>query len=605
MAAAAVLVMITSVVMGFLGTVLLRGYLCGQADSQLLGFASVISRESAPPKFQHEGPAQLPSLFLIEGISANGPPQVLRGSVPGVPPPQLPAARVYGSARPFTAAAAGDPGHSWRVLVKQLPGGGHVVIAYNLDSLNSTVTRLEIADAAAGAAALLLLAALVFPLVRVSLAPLTRIETAAEAIAAGDLSRRIDHAPADTEVGRLAAVLNTMLGRIEAAYRAREEGEARARHSEERMRQFVADASHELRTPLTSVRGLAEFSLQQGETATRADLARMMALIHQEAIRMGLLVEDLLFLARLDEDRPLDRRPVDLSSAAAEAVQVARASQHSHPIALLAGPEPVIVSADSARLRQVIDNLISNAVRHTPPGTAVTVTVDAIPGHGQLLVTDNGPGMTAEQASRIFERFYRTDPARTRARGGTGLGLSIAAALVNAHRGTITVSTQPGHGATFRVRLPLTAASGLSAERTHRACSGRRRTTCSSGKPEGMLRVSSGRPETPLEFADSWISPRPITELKPINSFSQGPESRLRSQGKESSHEHPYPPAQAAAGRDEEAGAEAAPPAEAPVAHHGADLVIRGVKRAGGRAGPPAPRRESNAGTGGRSGRAR
>jgi two-component system OmpR family sensor kinase len=464
MAAAAVLAMITSVVMGFLGTALLRGYLSGQADSQLLGFASGISRESAPPKFQHDGPAQLPSLFLVEGISTNGQAQVLRGSVAGVPPPQLPAARLYGSARLFTAVAAGDPGHSWRVLVKPLADGSHVVIAYNLDSLNSTVTRLEIADAAAGAVAILLLAALVFPLVRVSLAPLTRIEAAARAIAAGDLSRRMDHAPTDTEVGRLATVLNIMLGRIEAAYRAREEGEARARHSEDRMRQFVADASHELRTPLTSVRGLAEFSLQQGETATRADLARMMALIHQEAIRMGLLVEDLLFLARLDEDRPLDRRPVDLSSVAAEAVQVARAAQHSHPIALLAGPEPVIVSADSARLRQVIDNLISNAVRHTPPGTGVTVTVDAVPGHGQLLVTDNGPGMTAEQASRVFERFYRTDPARTRARGGTGLGLSIAAALVNAHRGTITVSTQPGHGATFRVWLPLVTASGLLAD---------------------------------------------------------------------------------------------------------------------------------------------
>jgi two-component system OmpR family sensor kinase len=464
MVAAAVLVMITSAVMGLLGTALLRGYLSGRADSQLLSFASGISHESAPPKFQHDGPAQLPSPFLIEGISAYGQVQVLGGSVPGVSPPQLSAAELHGSGRPFTAVAAGAPGHSWRVLVRPLTGGGYAVIAYSLDTLNSTVTRLEVADAAAGAIAILVLAALVLPLVRVSLAPLTRIEAAAEAIAAGDLSRRIDRAPADTEVGRLAAVLNTMLGRIEAAYRAREEGETRARDSEDRMRQFVADASHELRTPLTSVRGLAEFSLQQGEAASRAELVRRMALIQQEAIRMGLLVEDLLLLARLDEDRPLDRRPVDLSSVAAEAVQVARAAQHSHPIALLAGPEPVIVSADSARLRQIIDNLISNAVRHTPPGTAVTVTVDAVPGHGQLLVTDNGPGMTAEQASRVFERFYRTDYARTRTRGGTGLGLSIAASLVEAHRGTITVGTRPGHGATFRVRLPLMTASGISAD---------------------------------------------------------------------------------------------------------------------------------------------
>jgi two-component system OmpR family sensor kinase len=179
---------------------------------------------------------------------------------------------------------------------------------------------------------------------------------------------------------------------------------------------------------------------------------------------MGLLVEDLLLLAQLDEDRPLDRQPVDLSSIAAEAVQVARSLPRGHTLTLLASPDPVIVSADSGRLRQIIDNLISNAFQHTPAGTTVTITVDVIPGHGQLLVTDNGPGMTTEQASRVFERFYRTDHARSRARGGTGLGLSIAAALVDAHGGTITVDTRPGHGAAFRVRLPLATASSASAE---------------------------------------------------------------------------------------------------------------------------------------------
>jgi two-component system OmpR family sensor kinase len=467
MVAAAMLVTVTSVVMGALGTTVLRGYLFDRADTQLLTFASVVSRVTGrpPPKLVRGGPAQLPSLFLVEGISAGGQVQVLRGSVRGVSPPKLSAARLHGPAtRPFTTVAAGDPGHSWRVLVRPLANGRHVVIAYSLDALNSTVTRLEIADAAAGAVAIVLLAAIGLPLVRVSLAPLAWIEDAAGAIAAGDLSRRIDRAAADTEVGRLATVLNTMLGRIEAAYRAREEGEARARDSEDRMRRFVADASHELRTPLTSVRGLAEFSLQQGETASRAELTRLTARIQQEATRMGLLVEDLLLLAQLDEDRPLDRQPVDLSSIAAEAVQVARSLPRGHTLTLLASPDPVIVSADSGRLRQIIDNLISNAFQHTPAGTTVTITVDVIPGHGQLLVTDNGPGMTTEQASRVFERFYRTDHARSRARGGTGLGLSIAAALVDAHRGTITVDTRPGHGAAFRVRLPLATASSASAE---------------------------------------------------------------------------------------------------------------------------------------------
>jgi signal transduction histidine kinase len=466
MVAAAVLVTVTSAVMGALGTTMLRGYLFDRADTQLLTFASVISRVAGrpAPKFVAGGPAQLPSLFLVERISAGGQVQVLRGSVRGVSPPKLPAARLHGPPRPFTAVAAGDPGHSWRVLVRPLANGRHVVIAYSLDALNSTVTRLEIADAAAGVVAIVLLAAIGLPLVRVSLAPLGRIEDAAEAIAAGDLSRRVDRAATDTEVGRLATVLNTMLGRIEAAYRAREEGEARARDSEDRMRRFVADASHELRTPLTSVRGLAEFSLQQGETASHAELIRLMTRIQQEATRMGLLVEDLLLLAQLDEDRPLDRQPVDLSSIAAEAVQVARSLPSGHPVTLLASPDPVIVSADSGRLRQVIDNLISNAFQHTPAGTTVTIAVDAVPGHGQLLVTDDGPGMTAEQASRVFERFYRIDDARSRARGGTGLGLSIAAALVGAHRGTITVDTRPGHGAAFRVWLPLATASSASAD---------------------------------------------------------------------------------------------------------------------------------------------
>jgi two-component system OmpR family sensor kinase len=378
-----------------------------------------------------------------------------------VPPPELSTQRLHGPASPFTASAAHDPGHSWRVLVRPLPAGRHAVTALSLDDVNSTVSELEIADAIAGAAAIVLLAAVGLPLVRASLAPLARIERTAEAIAAGDLSRRVAHPRENTEVGRLAATLNVMLSRIEAAYRAREEGETHARDSEERMRRFVADASHELRTPLTSVKGLAEFCLQQGDTASRAEVTRLVANIQAEAARMGRLVDDLLLLAQFDEDRPLDRQPVDLSSVAAEAVRTARTVQPGRPLILLAGPDPVVVYADDARLRQVIDNLVSNAMQHTPAGSPVTVAVEAISGHGQLAVIDAGPGLTAEQASHVFERFYRTDRARSRARGGAGLGLSIVAALVAAHRGTITVDTAPGCGAAFHVRLPL--ASGNSA----------------------------------------------------------------------------------------------------------------------------------------------
>jgi two-component system OmpR family sensor kinase len=472
MAAAAALVIVSSAVMGAVGTALLRSYLFSRVDTQLLAFAGGGGPgpgrghlPARPPGARAPaGAPDLPSLFLIEQVAANGRVDRISGSVHGVRPPQIPAALLRassGGSGPFTAAAVGDSGHSWRVLVRPVGSGRHVVIAYSLDALNSTVARLEAADAAAGAVALLILAGIGLPLIRVSLKPLARIEDTAEAIAAGDLSRRIYRPAIGTEVGRLAGALNTMLGRIEAAYRARAEGEARARDSEDRMRRFVADASHELRTPLTSVRGLAEFCLQQGDAASREEMTRLMRRIQQEAARMGLLVEDLLLLAQFDEDRPLDRQPVDLSSIAAEAVLAATAVPHGHALTLRAAPDPVIVFADAARLRQVIDNLLGNAFRHTPPGTQVTVTVDRTPGYGQLTVADDGPGLTAGQASRVFERFYRADGARSRARGGTGLGLSIAAALVDAHGGTITVDPRPpGHGAAFRVRIPLAAVPG-------------------------------------------------------------------------------------------------------------------------------------------------
>jgi two-component system OmpR family sensor kinase len=289
--------------------------------------------------------------------------------------------------------------------------------------------------------------------VRASLRPLRGIESTAAAIAGGDLSRRIDHAPGNTEVGRLADALDTMLASIEAAYLARAEGEARALQSQERMRRFVADASHELRTPLTSMRGLAEYGLQQGDGAAPEELLRLMGLIVGEAGRMGALVDDLLLLARFDAGRALERGPVDLASIAAEAVQQARIVAAGRPITLEAA-EPVIVHADAGRLRQIIDNLIGNAIQHTPPGTPVAVSVSSEPGSGRLTVADSGPGMTREQASHVFERFYRTDGARTRARGGTGLGLAIAASLAAAHGGELTVDTEPGRGAAFHLRLP-------------------------------------------------------------------------------------------------------------------------------------------------------
>jgi two-component system OmpR family sensor kinase len=434
----------------------LRSYLLSRSDSQLRNFATVASRIVQRQQLQPAGSGRsqtLPTQYLVEVVSAGGKISMAGGPLGAADGPQLSAAQLSDTGTPFTAPAAGGSAGSWRVLVQPLAGGGHLVIGYSLGDLNSTVTRLEIADALAGGAAIVLLAGLGLPLVRASLAPLKRIESTAAAIASGDLSRRMDHPAANTEVGRLAEALDVMLASIEAAYLARADGEARALGSEERMRRFVADASHELRTPLTSVRGLAEYGLQLGQAADQEELLRLMGLVAREAGRLGRLVDDLVLLARFDAGRPLDRRPVDLASIAAEAVQQARLVAPGRPITLEAA-EPVIVDGDAERLRQIIDNLIGNAIQHTSPGSPVTVTVTSEPGSGRLTVADRGPGMTPEQASRVFERFYRTDDARTRASGGAGLGLAIAASLAAAHDGELTVETQPGRGAAFCLRLP-------------------------------------------------------------------------------------------------------------------------------------------------------
>ena len=310
------------------------------------------------------------------------------------------------------------------------------------------------------------------------------IERTAARIASGDLTQRVpdpeshpDDPPA-TELGRLSRALNAMLAQIESAFIARAHSEAEAKHaaeaaqisesravrSEAKMRQFVADASHELRTPLTTIRGFAEL-YRQGAVKDPDDVAKLVRRIEDEAARMGLLVEDLLLLARLDQQRPLARQPIDLLSLAADAVHDARLLAPARTIDLSVQPGAAfLVIGDEPRLRQVIGNLMSNALTHTPDGTPIEVSIGSgtldprlpdSPPAVTLDVTDHGPGMTPEQANRVFERFYRTDQARTRATGGSGLGLAIVNALVSAHGGVASVRTAPGKGATFRIALPL------------------------------------------------------------------------------------------------------------------------------------------------------
>jgi two-component system OmpR family sensor kinase len=283
------------------------------------------------------------------------------------------------------------------------------------------------------------------------------MEHTAQAIAAGDLSRRVPEADPGTEVGRLGNALNGMLSQIETAFRAQAESEATARESEGRMRRFIADASHELRTPLSVIRGFAEY-YRQRDDVERAELDRLIGRVEDEAVRMGVLVDDLLLLARLDQQRPLARRPVDLLALAADAVQDARVVDGDREITLsVRSDSAFIVTGDEVRLRQVIGNLVNNALRHTPAGSPVEVIVRSgrlgDSAAAVLEVADHGPGLPPEHAERVVERFYRADPAR--GRGGTGLGLAIVAGLVEAHGGTVGVESEAGKGATFRVVLPL------------------------------------------------------------------------------------------------------------------------------------------------------
>jgi two-component system OmpR family sensor kinase len=322
---------------------------------------------------------------------------------------------------------------------------GTLIVAIPLTDLEQTLGRLRLIEGIVSAAVLLGLGFLSWGLVRRGLRPLEQIGTTAGAIAAGDLKQRVPNEDPHTEIGRLAIALNAMLAQIEAAFEER-------RESEERLRRFVADASHELRTPLTSIRGYAEL-FRRGADARPEDLTKSMSRIEAEASRMGVMVDDLLLLARLDQGRPLERQPLDVARLVTEAVDSARAVEPDRPIALDVEGESSI-EGDEGRLRQVMDNLLGNSRVHTAPGTPVRVAVWRDRAVVVIHVGDDGPGLPPDVAPRVFERFYRGDPARSRQTGGVGLGLSIVAAIVEAHGGTVSAASPQGSGATFEVRLP-------------------------------------------------------------------------------------------------------------------------------------------------------
>jgi signal transduction histidine kinase len=553
---AAVLALVTAAlaVISIAGIGFLRGYLLNQADQNLETEARFGRIPLVVEAFLVNGPSNSVSgSFSVQWLPDHGRAQQVVGesrfaqfgqSATMVPAPAVTHESPWlgdqplQRSRPVTVRSWTGQ-QRWRVVSSPLtftmPSGqverGTVILGLDVTSVYRTLGELTLIDLLVSCALLVVLAAVGVTVIRRSLRPLTDIERTAEAIAAGDLGRRVPERDPRTEVGRLGRSLNVMLAHIEAAFRARLASEEAARRSEEaarrsaqdasrsedRMRQFVADASHELRTPLTAIRGFAEYYRQRGgvatpaadghpaeataepETAsdleavvpaglpdgplTMAELDRLIERVEGEAVRMGVLVDDMLQLARLDQQRSLDFATVDLLAIAADALHDARVIAPKRAINLTVGTtEAPLVTGDEVGLRQVVGNLMSNAMTHTPDGTPIEITITSgamsnghkpggfparsaggsannSPGTTEptviLEVTDYGPGLTKEQQEHVFERFYRTDRARTRTAGGTGLGLAIVAAMVNAHHGRVWVNSVPGQGATFGFALPL------------------------------------------------------------------------------------------------------------------------------------------------------
>ncbi|MEU4694685.1 HAMP domain-containing sensor histidine kinase [Actinoplanes sp. NPDC023714] len=463
----ALLSAIALVVANAAGVLLIRSYLQDRIDEQLIGISRPMSEMS--PGFVPRlggrfriGADQVTYVYQADGTLDPARSSTVSADRPAIESLTRVAARV---GAPYTVDAS--EGAAWRMIAVAIGDtGGYAVIGTSLSEVEQTTERLLLIDAGVMVLVLSLLGAGAAFVVRLGLRPLTAMESVAADISAGSLSGRVPDTDPHTEPGRLGLALNAMLTRIEAEVDART-------HSEQRLRQFVADASHELRTPLTSIRGFAEL-YRRGGASSRGELDETMARIEGEAGRMGVLVEDLLMLARLDRKRTLEIRRVDLLEIAADTIRDGHARQPDRSIVLADAFEPATVLGDEHGLRQVATNLVANALSHTPVGTTVTVRVGYFtknPDKGVvrsgpvtlgsdvpkavLEVSDDGPGISSEHAQRVFERLYRADPSRSRSNGGgSGLGLAIVAAIVHGHGGWVELGESPSGGACFRVILP-------------------------------------------------------------------------------------------------------------------------------------------------------
>ena len=435
----------------------LSSYLLDRTDSTLDQTAQTLRRPGPGGGIRSAPPGTFVQVRSLDGdtVVATFSGATLPGA--SVPAPNLPDTvkppapnRTTEAVRYFTVGGAqGGPEYRVRASIAQ-GDEAMLLVATSLRDVNSTLHRLLAIELVVTALVLAAIAGLGLWLVRLGLRPLDAIGQTASAIAAGDLSRRVERAEERTEVGRLGLALNAMLARIESSFRAQEA-------SERKLRRFVADASHELRTPLSAVRAYAEL-YDRGAAERPDDLERSMKGISRESERMSVLVEDLLLLARLDDGRPLEREPVELDEVVGEAVETAQAVDPDRAIELHA--EPATVLGDRVRLRQIVDNLLANVRAHTPPGTPASVSVTRRNGSAEISVTDAGPGLDEEHLEHLFERFYRADPSRARASGGVGLGLAIVAAVAEAHGGTASASSRPGEGTTVAIALPLARDAG-------------------------------------------------------------------------------------------------------------------------------------------------
>jgi two-component system OmpR family sensor kinase len=348
--------------------------------------------------------------------------------------------------KPFTIEA---PGADFRVVTRVLPSAlGSVVVAQSLADFDKTTHRVGLVLFFIYLLVLIVIAIASRQVIRISLRPLEDVEETAELIAAGDLSARLPDARPDTEVGRLVTSLNQMLTRIEESFAIKEE-------SESKLRRFIADASHELRTPLTAIRGFAELH-RQGAVPNGEPTKELLGRIENESVRMGTLVEDLLLLARLDQSREMEMKPVNLSKVVNECVASARAAGPSHPITISISTDEAFALGDETRIFQVITNLLTNARVHTPVGTSIEVILNQSDDGVAISVTDHGNGLAKDDQAKIFERFFRVDPSRQRnSSEGSGLGLSIVDAVMRAHGGRVSVTSEQGKGATFTLFFPL------------------------------------------------------------------------------------------------------------------------------------------------------